>query len=303
MLRVSHLSKRYGPVLAVDDVSFEVRPGRVTGFLGPNGAGKTTTLRMILGLDAPSGGQALVDGRPYRRLRRPLLHMGALLDAGAVHPGRTGRQHLFALARSNGIGTARADAVLEEVGMAAAARRRVGGYSLGMRQRLGIAAALLGDPGIVVFDEPTNGLDPEGIQWTRSLFRRLAAEGRVVFVSSHLMSEMENTADHLVVIGHGRLICDTPVADLVAGRGGTRVVVRAVGGIERFERLLGSGGATTELLADGALQVRGLSAEQVGDLAASHGIRIRELTTHHRSLEEVFMELTGRSAQSRFQVR
>jgi ABC-2 type transport system ATP-binding protein len=214
MIEAEKLTKRYGRTLAVDALSFTVRPGVVTGFLGPNGAGKSTTMRMILDLDAPSGGRVRVGGRRYRELRRPLREVGALLEAKAFHPGRTGRAHLVALAASNGIPRVRVDEVLDIVGLSAAAHRRAGGYSLGMAQRLGIAAALLGDPGVLLLDEPVNGLDPEGIRWIRTLLRKLAAEGRTVFVSSHLISEMALTADHLVVIGHGRLLADTSVAEL-----------------------------------------------------------------------------------------
>jgi ABC-2 type transport system ATP-binding protein len=216
MIEAEKLTKRYGRTLAVDALSFTVRPGVVTGFLGPNGAGKSTTMRMILDLDAPSGGRVRVGGRRYRELRRPLREVGALLEAKAFHPGRTGRAHLAALAASNGIPRGRVDEVLDVVGLSAAAHRRAGGYSLGMAQRLGIAAALLGDPGVLLLDEPVNGLDPEGIRWIRTLLRKLAAEGRTVFVSSHLISEMALTADHLVVIGHGRLLADTSVAELSA---------------------------------------------------------------------------------------
>ncbi|MEH1127687.1 ABC transporter ATP-binding protein [Micromonospora sp. CPCC 206061] len=213
------LRKRYGRTVAVDGLSFTVAQGRITGFVGPNGAGKSTTMRMILGLDAPDEGTALVSGQPYRRLRAPLRHAGALLDASAVHPGRRARDHLLWLAQSNDLPRNRIDEVLELVGLAAVARRRVGGFSLGMRQRLGIAAALLGDAPVLMFDEPTNGLDPEGIVWARHLFRGLAAEGRAVFVSSHLMNELAGTADHLVIVGRGRLLADTPVTAFVAGSG------------------------------------------------------------------------------------
>jgi ABC-2 type transport system ATP-binding protein len=226
MIELHGLTKRYGPTLAVDDLSFRVQPGKVTGFLGPNGAGKSTSMRMVLGLDRPSAGHALVDGRRYQELRSPLRVVGALLDAGAVHPRRSARDHLAALARSNGIARSRVEEVLGLVGLDTVAGRRAGAYSLGMRQRLGIAAALLGDPAIVLFDEPVNGLDPDGIRWVRQLVKGLAAEGRTVFVSSHLMSEMEDTADHLVVIGRGRLVADAPIGEVIAGSSHTVVRVR-----------------------------------------------------------------------------
>ncbi|HZX07968.1 ABC transporter ATP-binding protein [Kribbella sp.] len=227
MIEVNELTKRFGSVTAVDGLTFTVRPGRVTGFLGPNGAGKSTTLRMILGLNAPTRGTATVGGRPFRREGIGLRRVGALLDAGDVHPGRTARAHLWALARSNGISRDRVVEVLQEVGLEDAARRRVGGFSLGMRQRLGIAATLLGDPPVFIFDEPINGLDPEGIVWARTLFRRLAAEGRTVFVSSHVMSEVEHTVDHVVVIGNGKLIADEPLAEFAA-----RATVTGAGALE-----------------------------------------------------------------------
>nr|WP_219416094.1 ATP-binding cassette domain-containing protein [Pseudonocardia nigra] len=217
MIEIRHLTKRYGRTVAVDDLSFRVRPGHVTGFLGPNGAGKSTTMRVLLGLDAPTSGEALIDGRRYATFRRPLHRVGALLDAGAVHGGRTAHDHLLCLAHTNGIGRARVAQVLEQVGLAGVARKRVQGFSLGMKQRLGIAAALLGDPAVLLFDEPVNGLDPDGVRWIRQLMRRLAAEGRTVLLSSHLMSEMALTAERIVVVGRGRLVADTTVAELTAG--------------------------------------------------------------------------------------
>ncbi|WP_433136720.1 ABC transporter ATP-binding protein [Actinomadura nitritigenes] len=295
MIEVRELTKRYGGTVAVDRLSFQVRPGAVTGFLGPNGAGKSTTMRVLLGLDAPSSGAALVNGGPYTALRRPLHEVGALLDAGAVHGGRRAFDHLGWLARSNGIGTRRVAEVLEQVGLAGVARKRVGGFSLGMRQRLGIAAALLGDPGVLMFDEPVNGLDPDGVRWIRELMRALAAEGRTVLVSSHLMSEMELTADRLVVIGRGRLIADTSVREL-ADRFARGVLVRS----PRPEELVGvlaAAGGTVEAAPGGALSVAGLDVTEIGDRAAAHGIPLYEVTPRSASLEEAYMELTAGSAE------
>ena len=296
MIEVRELTKRYGRTLAVDGLSFTVRPGRVTGFLGPNGAGKSTTLRMILGLDRPSGGTATVGGRPYAELTEPLRRVGALLDAHALHPGRTARAHLLALAVSNGIPARRVGEVLEETGLAAVAGRRTGGFSLGMAQRLGIAAALLGDPGVLVLDEPVNGLDPEGIRWARTLMRSLAAEGRTVLVSSHLMSEMERTADHLVVIGRGRLLADLPLRDLV--QDGASTLVRAPDAA-RLAAVLTGAGAAVEATGDGALLVGGPDAAAIGDLAAAHAIGLHELTPRRSSLEEAYMTMTGGSVEYR----
>ncbi|MBD2895249.1 Vitamin B12 import ATP-binding protein BtuD [Actinomadura sp. RB99] len=295
MIEVRELTKRYGGTVAVDRLSFQVRPGAVTGFLGPNGAGKSTTMRVLLGLDAPSSGAALVNGGPYTALRRPLHEVGALLDAGAVHGGRRAFDHLGWLARSNGIGTRRVAEVLEQVGLAGVARKRVGGFSLGMRQRLGIAAALLGDPGVLLFDEPVNGLDPDGVRWIRELMRALAAEGRTVLVSSHLMSEMELTADRLVVIGRGRLIADTSVREL-ADRFARGVLVRS----PRPEELVGvlaAAGGTVEAAPGGALSVAGLDVTEIGDRAAAHGIPLYEVTPRSASLEEAYMELTAGSTE------
>ncbi|MEW1796187.1 ABC transporter ATP-binding protein [Streptomyces niveus] len=297
MIEVNELTKRYGGTTAVKDLTFTVRPGRVTGFLGPNGAGKSTTLRLLIGLDRPTGGTATVDGRPFRNLPRGLRHVGALLDAHDVHGGRTARAHLTALARGNALPKSRVDHVLDEVGLASAARRRIGGFSLGMKQRLGIAAALLGDPPVLLFDEPVNGLDPEGVLWVRGLFRRLAAEGRTVFVSSHLMSEMENTADELVVIGRGRLIAAESVSDFAAR--GTRSSVRVrTPDTEALTALLRAEGADVRpAAADGPLMVTGLDAPAIGELAHRHRLRINELTTATASLEEAFMELTADSVE------
>jgi ABC-2 type transport system ATP-binding protein len=291
MIEVHELAKHYGGTVAVDGLSFTVRPGRVTGFLGPNGAGKSTTMRVILGLDAPTAGRATIGGQPYARLPRPLHQVGALLDAGAVHGGRTARNHLLAIGASNGIGRRRVADVLATVGLDSAADRLVRGFSLGMRQRLGIAAAMLGDPAVLMFDEPVNGLDPEGIQWIRGLFKRLAAEGRTVFVSSHLMSEMALTAEHLVVIGRGRLVADAPITEFVQQSSGGDVMVRSPAG-DRLAGLLTRRGATVTAHTDGALSVTGLDAAAIGDLAAAHHITVHELTARHASLEEAFMELT-----------
>jgi ABC-2 type transport system ATP-binding protein len=291
MIEASGLTKRYGAKLAVDDLSFDVRAGRVTGFLGPNGAGKSTTMRLILGLDAPDAGRATIDGIPYSEIRRPLFEVGATLEAAAVHPGRTARNHLLGLALSNGIPARRVDEVLGLVGLDGVAGRRAGGFSLGMTQRLGIATALLGDPGVLILDEPVNGLDPEGILWIRTLLRALAAEGRTIFVSSHLMSEMALTAEHLIVIGRGRLIADTGVDEFVRRSSGGYVQVRSPEAA-RLAELLRSAGATVEVAPDGALSVSGTDTASVGELAGGHQIVLHELVAHHASLEEAFMELT-----------
>ncbi|MFJ8431054.1 ABC transporter ATP-binding protein [Kitasatospora sp. NPDC094019] len=298
MIEVHRLTKRYGRTTAVDELTFTVRPGLVTGFLGPNGAGKSTTLRMILGLDAPSAGAATVGGRRFRELPRGLRHVGALLDAGDVHGGRSGRAHLRALARSNAVPRERVEEVLAEVGLDGAAGRRIGGYSLGMKQRLGIAAALLGDPPVLLFDEPLNGLDPEGVRWVRELFRRLAAEGRTVFVSSHLMSEMEHTADRLVVIGRGRLIADESLAEFAArgaGRGGTGagVTVRTTGTGPLADALRAAGGEVRPGDDAGTLLVTGLDPARIGALALDLRVPLLELTARTASLEEAFMALTA----------
>src|SRR5215470_16114612 len=298
MIEVCELTKRYGSAVAVDGLSFTVRPGRVTGFLGPNGAGKSTTMRVILGLDAPTTGWATVNGRPYQRLRRPLHQAGALLDAGAVHGGRTARDHLLGIAASNGIGARRVAEVLALVGLDGAAGRRVRGFSLGMKQRLGIAAALLGDPPVLMFDEPVNGLDPEGIHWIRRLLKSLAAEGRTVFVSSHLMSEMALTAEHLVVIGRGRLVADAPVQDFVRQSSRNDVLVRTPAGGALVGLLTQRGGAVTAETG-GALAVTGLDAAVIGNMAREHGIALHELTPRQASLEEAFMELTQESVDYR----
>jgi ABC-2 type transport system ATP-binding protein len=290
-IEVLDLRKRFGRTLAVDGLSFRVEPGTVTGFVGPNGAGKSTTMRTLLGLDAPDEGAALIGGRPYHALRTPLLEVGALLDAAALHPARRGRDHLRWLAHSHGLPAGRVDEVLEQVGMETAARRRAGGYSLGMRQRLGLAAALLGDPPVLLLDEPVNGLDPEGIQWMRTLLRTLAAEGRAVLVSSHLMSELEDTADHLVVIGRGRLIADTAVSDLLAAASGDRVRLRTDARARAME-LLTAQGATVAVTGRDTLTVTGLRAGRIVELLNADDVPFTEVGAHRATLEEAYMELT-----------
>jgi ABC-2 type transport system ATP-binding protein len=298
VIEVRAVTKRYGATVAVDHLTFTVHPGRVTGFLGPNGAGKTTTLRVILGLVAATAGESLVNDRPYRRLRRPLRQVGALLDANAVHGGRTARDHLRWVARSNGIPRIRVAEVLDIVGLGDVSSRRAGGFSLGMKQRLGIAAALLGDPEILILDEPVNGLDPDGIRWIRRLLKSLAAEGRTVFVSSHLMSEMSLMADHLIVIGRGRLIADTSLAEFVRLGTSSEVVVRSARGAD-LAGLLTAHGARVAADADGALVVTGLEAAAIGQLAAAHGIPLHELMRRGASLEEVFVAVTHDNADHR----
>jgi ABC-2 type transport system ATP-binding protein len=290
-IEIDGLRKRYGSTVAVDGLRFSVRPGVVTGFVGPNGAGKSTTLRVVLGLDAPDAGRALVNGRPYRELARPLCQVGALLDAGAVHPGRSAREHLRWLAASNGLPRSRVDEVLEQVGLARAARRRAGRFSLGMSQRLGIAAALLGDPPILLLDEPVNGLDPEGVRWVRELLRSLASEGRVVLVSSHLMSELEDTADHLIVIGKGRLLADVGVRELLDGVNGARFRLRTPQPAEVMAVLVAAGATVTSTEVD-RLTVSGFEAARIGDLLAEQGLRLYELAPHRVSLEEAYVDLT-----------
>jgi ABC-2 type transport system ATP-binding protein len=292
MIEAVGLRKVYGKKVAVHDLSFTVRPGIVTGFLGPNGSGKSTTMRMVVGLDRPTAGQVLVDGRPFTANRSPLSSVGALLDAKAVHTGRSAYRHLQAMAATAGIPNSRVDEVIDLVGLREVARKRAGGFSLGMGQRLGIASALLGDPSTVMFDEPVNGLDPDGILWIRNLMKELAQQGRAVFVSSHLMSEMALTAEHLVVIGKGRLIADESVRDFVARVQPRGVTVRSPQA-EQLRELVTAGGGTLTPLADGGWDVRGLSAEAIGDAAALRGVTLHELTTVKASLEEAFMELTA----------
>jgi ABC-2 type transport system ATP-binding protein len=290
-LEARGLRKRYGSTLAVDGLSFTVRPGVVTGFVGPNGAGKSTTMRLFLGLDAPDAGVALVGGRRYAELASPLREVGALLDARAFHPGRSAREHLRWLAASNGLPRGRVEEVLDQVGLVRAGRRRVGGYSLGMAQRLGIAAALLGDPPILVLDEPVNGLDLEGIRWIRGLLRSLAAGGRTILVSSHLMSELEDTADHLIVIGRGRLIADVAVRDLLDAAADTRVSLRTPEPARALALLAGAGGTVTSTDSD-TLSVAGLDAARIADLAAEQGLRLTELAPQRATLEEAYLRLT-----------
>jgi ABC-2 type transport system ATP-binding protein len=299
MIVADELTKRYGDTVAVDRLSFAIRPGVVTGFLGPNGAGKSTTMRLILGLDNPTAGSVTVDGRSYRELAAPMREVGALLDAKAIHGGLTARNHLRWLAQAGGVSRARVDEVLEAVGLTSVANRRVKGFSLGMSQRLGIATALLGDPSILLFDEPVNGLDPEGVLWVRTLFKRLAAEGRTIVVSSHLMSEMEETADHILVIGRGRLLADTTIGEFTQ-RSAHRQVRVVTPERDRLEPLLlqGEGSAVTSN-GDGVLTVTGLDAARIGDIAAAHGIRLHELTPQRASLEAAFMELTRDSVDYR----
>ena len=291
MIELHGLTKKYGPKTVVDDLTFTIRPGIVTGFLGPNGAGKSTTMRMLVGLEAPDGGRCAVNGRSYPMHAAPAQELGVLLDAGARHPGRSARDHLLALAATHRISARRVDEVLELVGLTEVARRRAGGFSLGMGQRLGIAGALLGDPATVMLDEPVNGLDPEGIRWIRELLRGLAAEGRTVFVSSHLMSEMALTAEHLIVVGRGRLIADMSVADLVA-RSTTSVRVRSPQAAV-LRSVLAQTGVTVTTGPDGAMDVTGLTREEIGELAAAADLTVHELTLQQASLEEAYMEITA----------
>ncbi|MEU6536932.1 ATP-binding cassette domain-containing protein [Streptomyces sp. NPDC047000] len=292
MIEARQLTKRYGEKTAVDRLDFTVRPGTVTGFLGPNGAGKSTTMRMIVGLDAPTSGSVTVGGRRYAEHRAPLQEVGALLEARSVHPGRSAYQHLKALALTHGIPLRRVDEVIELAGLGSVAKKRAGAFSLGMGQRLGIAAALLGDPATVMLDEPVNGLDPEGVLWIRTLLTSLAAQGRTVFVSSHLMTEMALVADHLIIVGRGRLLADTTVRDLVAEAGGDTVRVVTADPARLREVLLGPGVGVTGQVGAEELQVTGLSAREIGLRAAEHGIALFELTPHTVSLEQAFMDLT-----------
>jgi ABC-2 type transport system ATP-binding protein len=291
MIEVWGLTKRYGDKVAVRDLTFTVRPGVVTGFLGPNGAGKSTTMRMIAGLDAPSAGTVSVNGRHYRDAVAPMAELGVLLEARAVHTSRSAFHHLLALAQTNGVPRSRVDELIDLVGLNDVARKRVGGFSLGMGQRLGVASALLGDPQTVILDEPVNGLDPEGILWVRNLLKGLAAQGRTVFVSSHLMSEMAVTAEHLIVVGRGQLMADTTVADFVAQASGTVVLVRSPQASELRDLLVGPD-VTVASASAGELEVHGLSAEQIGDVAWEHHLRLHELSTQQASLEQAFMEMT-----------
>src|SRR3984893_1081616 len=291
MIQARNLTKRYGSTTAVDDLSFDVLPGRVTGFLGPHGAGKSTTMRMILGLDAPTRGQVLVNGTPYRQRRHPLREVGAHLDARAFQAGRSAYDHLLGLAASNHIPRQRVETVLDLVGLSNVARKRAGGFSMGMGQRLGIAVALLGDPGILILDEPTNGLDPEGILWIRNLLKAMAAEGRTVFVSSHLMSEMGLTADHIIVIGRGKLVADANLDDFLRHSAGSYVRVSSPQE-DRLAALLTEQGGVVRRVDDGGLAVNGMDRDFIGDLAAQHDLALHELTMHEPSLEAAFFELT-----------
>jgi len=297
-IAVSGLRKRFGATLALDGMSFTVRPGQVTGFVGPNGAGKSTTMRVIMGLDAPDAGMALIGGRSYRALRRPLSQVGALLDAGALQPGRSGRNHLLWLARSQGFAARRVDEVADVVGLGPAIRRKAGGYSLGMRQRLGIAAAMLGDPPVLVMDEPFNGMDPEGIVWMRGFMVSLARQGRAVLVSSHLMSELQDTADHLVVVGRGRVIADAPVSELIATASGDRVALRTSAVASAAAALEGAGAVVTVTGAD-TLSVSGLAAEKVVALLTDSAVPFSEVSAHRATLEEAYMELTREAVEYR----
>ncbi|HTU72908.1 MAG TPA: ABC transporter ATP-binding protein [Trebonia sp.] len=295
LVEVRDLSKRFGDKLAVNDLSFAVEPGRVTGFLGPNGAGKSTTMRLIVGLDRPTSGTATIGGVPYAGLRRPLTVVGALLEARALHPGRSARNHLLYLAQTQGLPARRADEVLDLVGLSAVRNKRAGGFSLGMTQRLGIAAAMLGNPRVLMLDEPVNGLDPEGIRWVRNFMRQLAAEGRTVLVSSHLMSEMAQTADHLIVIGRGSLIADCSTQEFIERSSERSVLVRTPD--ESLGGLLTANGGQVKQEPDGALGVTGLEAARIGEIAAGAGVVLHELTPRLASLEEAFMELTADSVE------
>ncbi len=299
MIEVRGLSKRYGDKIAVNDLSFSVQPGTVTGFLGPNGAGKTTTMRLILGLDYPDAGTVTIAGKQYAKLAYPMREVGALIDAKAVHGGRSAYNHLLCLAQTNNLPKRRVGEVLELVGLTEVARKRAKGFSLGMSQRLGIAATLLGDPALLMFDEPVNGLDPEGILWIRNLMKALAAEGRTVFVSSHLMSEMEHTADHLIVIGRGQLLADCTMEEFIARSSGQTVRVSTPQAEQLVKAVTEAGGTVTPGGTDGALTISGLIASQVGDIAFTRGVRLHELTVVRASLEAAFMELTADSVEYR----
>jgi ABC-2 type transport system ATP-binding protein len=297
-IEVSGLRKRFGPTLALDGMSFTVQPGQVTGFVGPNGAGKTTTMRVILGLDAADKGTATVGGKPYASLRQPMRVLGSLLDAGALQPSRSARSHLLWLAHSQGLPARRVDEVLEQAGLQSVARRRAGGYSLGMRQRLGIAGAMLGNPAAIMLDEPFNGMDPEGIVWMRGFLRSLAADGRAVLVSSHLMSELQDSADHLVVVGRGKVIADTTVASLLAAASGDRVLLRTSSTPEATKVLEGAG-ATVGASGRDALMISGLPAERVVALLGQKAVPFSEVSAHRATLEQAYMQLTGQAVEFR----
>jgi len=297
-IEVNGLRKRFGPVLALDGMSFTVQPGQVTGFVGPNGAGKSTTMRVILGLDAVEAGTALVGGAPYRSLRHPLTVVGSLLDAGALQPSRTARNHLLWLARSQGLTVSRIDEVIDQAGLTVAARRKAGGFSLGMRQRLGIAAAMLGDPPVLMLDEPFNGMDPEGIVWMRGFLRSLAGQGRAVLVSSHLMSELQDTADHLVIVGRGKVIADTGTRDLLAAMSGDRVTLRTTARA-RAAAVLERAGAAVAATGSDTLAVSGLTAEKIVTLLSGQAVPFFEVSAHRASLEEAYLELTHDAVEYR----
>jgi ABC-2 type transport system ATP-binding protein len=299
-IEVAGLRKRFGPTVALDGMSFTVAPGRVTGFIGPNGAGKSTTMRVVLGLDAPDEGSALVGGRPYATLRRPLTHLGSLLDAAALQPARTARNHLLWLAHSQGLNASRVDTVITQAGLQSVARRRAGGYSLGMRQRLGIAAALLGDPPVLMMDEPFNGMDPEGIIWMRGFLRSLASEGRAVLVSSHLMSELEGTADHLVIVGRGRVLADAPTRDLLAAASGDQVTLRTTAP-DQAAAVLQHVGATVIGPGDGTLTVSGLAAEKIVMHLGENAVPFSEVSAHRATLEQAYLDLTRDAVEYRAQ--
>jgi ABC-2 type transport system ATP-binding protein len=300
-IEIDGLRKRFGLVRALDGMTFSVGPGQVTGFVGPNGAGKSTTMRVVLGLDAPEAGTATIGGHPYRSLQNPLRHVGSLMDAGALQPSRSARNHLLWLAHSQGLAAGRVDEVIALAGLESAARRKAGGYSLGMRQRLGIAAALLGDPAVLIFDEPFNGMDPEGIVWMKGFLRSLAAQGRAVLVSSHLMSELEDTAGQVVVVGRGQVIADTSVADLLATASGHRVTVRTTAPAEAMTVLAGAG-AEVAAGGSGVVTVCDLSSERVVALLAGHAIPFSEVTAHRATLEQAYLELTRKSVEYRAEV-
>jgi ABC-2 type transport system ATP-binding protein len=295
---VTGLRKRYGTTLALDGMSFTVRPGVVTGLVGPNGAGKSTTMRVILGLDRVDEGTALIEGKPYHSLRHPLSHVGSLLDAAALHPSRSARNHLLWLAHSQGLAGRRVDQVIEQVGLTSAARRKAGGYSLGMRQRLGLAAALLGNPPIIMLDEPFNGMDPDGIIWMRGFLRSLAAAGRAVLVSSHLMSEVQDTADHLVVVGRGKAIADAGVADLIAAASRNRVAVWTTAGTHAM-RVLAHAGATVAATGRDTITVSGLPADRIMALLSQSAVPFSEVSAHRATLEDVYLELTREAIEFR----
>jgi ABC-2 type transport system ATP-binding protein len=297
-IEVAGLRKRFGPTVALDGMSFTVAPGQVTGFVGPNGAGKSTTMRVILGLDAADAGSALVGGRPYRTLLHPMRYVGSLLDAGALQPSRTGRNHLLWLAHSQGLTAKRVDEVIGQAGLDKAARRKAGGYSLGMRQRLGLAAAMLGDPPVLMLDEPFNGLDPEGIVWMRGFLAALARQGRAVLVSSHLMSELEDTADHLVVIGRGKVIADISMAELIAAASGGRVLLRTTARSKAL-MVLEDAGATVTATSPDALTISGLSAERIVAVLTQHAVPFSEVSAHRATLEQAYMDLTRDAVEYR----